>query len=208
MRPRRMRPPTSTPRSGGTCAGIKKPAQQSLAKKARTKVGKLFFLKLMGKRAKAVAGPEYRAKAKAFEAQLRAKGATTGCIVAKQAAHGNAKRKTEKAKKGKGKSRPFDVATAAAAASAQAAAHVPQSATDYWNTSGKGQHAVGGRFTVEHVAGELKARGVHVERKCGIQRAARRRARRSWWVSLPPGWRRTPRAISFSCAWRTSRGTC
>ena len=148
-------------------AGIKKPAQQSLAKKARTKVGKLFFLKLMGKRAKAVAGPEYRAKAKAFEAQLRAKGATTGCIVAKQAAHGNAKRKTEKAKKGKGKSRPFDVATAAAAASAQAAAHVPQSATDYWNTSGKGQHAVGGRFTVEHVAGELMARGVHVERKCG-----------------------------------------
>jgi hypothetical protein len=148
-------------------AGIKKPAQQSLAKKARTKVCKLFFLKLMGKRAKAVAGPEYRAKAKAFEAQLRAKGATTGCIVAKQAAHGNAKRKTEKAKKGKGKSRPFDVATAAAAASAQAAAHVPQSATDYWNTSGKGQHAVGGRFTVEHVAGELMARGVHVERKCG-----------------------------------------
>ena len=149
------------------CAGIKKPAQQSLAKKARTKAGKLFFQKLTGKRAKAVAGPEYRAKAKAFEAQLRAKGATTGCIVAKQAAHGNAKRKTEKAKKGKGKSRPFDVATAAAAASAQAAAHVPQSATDYWNTSGKGQHAVGGRFTVEHVAGELMARGVHVERKCG-----------------------------------------
>ena len=70
------------------------------------------------------------------------------------------------AKKSKGKSRPYDVATAVAAASAQAAAHVPQSATDYWNTSGKGQHAVGGRFTVEHVAGELKARGVHVERKC------------------------------------------
>jgi hypothetical protein len=148
-------------------AGIKKPAQQSLAKKARTKAGKLFFLKVIGKRAKAVAGPEYRAKAKAFEAQLRTKGATTACIVAKQAAHGSAKRKTEMAKKGKGNSRPFDLATVVAAASAQAAAHVQQSATDYWNTSGKGQHAVGGRFTVEHVAGELKARGVHVERKCG-----------------------------------------
>ena len=130
-------------------------------------MGKLFFLKLMGKRAKAVAGPEYRAKAKAFEAQLRAKGATTGCIVAKQAAHGSAKRKPEMAKKSKGKSRPFEVATAVAAASAQAAAHVPQSATDYWNTSGKGQHAVGGRFTVEHVEGELKARGVCAERKRG-----------------------------------------
>ena len=167
-------------------AGIKKPAQQSLAKKARTKVCKLFFLKLMGKRAKAVAGPEYRAKAKAFEAQLRAKGATTGCIVAKQAAHGNAKRKTEKAKKGKGKSRPFDVATAAAAASAQAAAHVPQSATDYWNTSGKGQHAVGGRFTVEHVAGELMARGVHVERKCGDPTRSPSKPKKELFAQLAP----------------------
>ena len=171
-------------------------------KNARTKAGKLFFLKQIGEHAAAVADPGYQAKAKAFEAQVRTKGATTACIVAKQAAHGTAKRNTEMAKKsrGKGKSRSFDLATAMAAASAQAAAHVPQSATDHWNTSGKGQHAVGGRFTVEHVAGELKARGVHVERKCGIQRTARRRARRSWWVSLPPGWRRTPRAISFSCA--------
>ena len=167
-------------------AGIKKPAQQSLAKKARTKAGKLFFQKLTGKRAKAVAGPEYRAKAKAFEAQLRAKGATTGCIVAKQAAHGNAKRKTEKAKKGKGKSRPFDVATAAAAASAQAAAHVPQSATDYWNTSGKGQHAVGGRFTVEHVAGELMARGVHVERKCGDPTRSPSKSKKELLAQLAP----------------------
>jgi len=45
-----------------------KASAAALAKKARTKAGKLFFLKLIGKRTKAVADPEYRAKAKAFEA--------------------------------------------------------------------------------------------------------------------------------------------
>ena len=38
-------------------ASIKKPTRQSLAKKAQTKAGKLFFLKLIGKRAAAVADP-------------------------------------------------------------------------------------------------------------------------------------------------------
>ena len=61
-------------------AGIKKSAQQSLAKKARTKVGKLFFLKLMGKRAKAVAGPEYRAKAKAFAPSCAPRGRRRGAL--------------------------------------------------------------------------------------------------------------------------------
>jgi len=87
--------------------------------------------------------------------------------VAKQAAHGIAARKAEMVKKSKGKCRSFDLATAETAATAQAAAHVPQSATDHWNTSGKGQHAVGGRFTVERVSGELDARGMRVARKHG-----------------------------------------
>ena len=67
-------------------------------------------------------------------------------------------------KKSKGKSRSFDLATAEAAATAQAAAHVLQSATDHWNTSGKGHHAVGSRFTDEHIASELEARGLRVVR--------------------------------------------
>ena len=89
------------------------------------------------------------------------------CIVAKQAAHGIAALKTEMVKKSKGKSRSLGLATAEAAAAAQAAAHVPQLATGHWNTSGKGQNAVGGRFFVEHVAGELEAHGVRVARKHG-----------------------------------------
>ena len=58
-----------------------KPAQQAQVKKARTKAGKLSFLKLTGKRAAVVVDPGYRVKARAFEAQL-CKGATTACIVA------------------------------------------------------------------------------------------------------------------------------